>query len=195
MWSDRSWLVFLMLCPFPFIFPKGGWIWGSAVQCIRWCDHFSENCRSVEEEYNPIVPLCCFWVIYSWKGERNSSPFPLTPYFIKVFLGEINGHCSAKDDSLHKDDTELISEMLQNWLFDVCCETWIIKILLKPLEWLTPEYYLWWLIWLSHYNRSQIASDKIAFHSPLNFLAISFFCSLRVQSLPLYCDSCLNLLY
>lgn len=45
----------------------------------------------------------------------------------------------------------------------------------KALEWLTAEYYFWWLIWLSHYGRgsSQIASYKIAFHSPLNTPAIS----------------------
>ena len=28
----------------------------------------------------------------------------------------------------------------------------------KPLEWLTPEYYLWWLIWLSHYKGTWVPS-------------------------------------
>lgn len=41
------------------------------------------------------------------------------PYFPKVSVWEINDHSAAEDDSLHKDDIELISEMLQNWLFDV----------------------------------------------------------------------------
>lgn len=43
------------------------------------------------------------------------------PYFLKVSVWEINDHSAAEDDSLHKDDIELISEMLQNWLFDVYC--------------------------------------------------------------------------
>lgn len=46
---------------------------------------------------------------------------PRAPYFLKVSVWEINDHSAAKDDSLHKDDIELISEMLQNWLFDVYC--------------------------------------------------------------------------
>lgn len=48
-------------------------------------------------------------------------PSPRSPYFLKVSVWEINDHSAAKDDSLHKDDIELISEMLQNWLFDVYC--------------------------------------------------------------------------
>lgn len=46
-------------------------------------------------------------------------PSPHAPYFLKVSVWEINDHSAAEDDSLHKDDIELISEMLQNWLFDV----------------------------------------------------------------------------
>lgn len=48
-------------------------------------------------------------------------PSPRAPYFLKVSVWEINDHSAAEDDSLHKDDIELISEMLQNWLFDVYC--------------------------------------------------------------------------
>ncbi len=53
----------------------------------------------------------------------------------------------------------------------------------KALEWLTAEYYFWWLIWLSHYGRgsSQIASYKIAFHSLLNTPAISLSLSLSLS--------------
>ena len=43
----------------------------------------------------------------------------------------MNGCAGGGADSLHEDDIELISEMLQNGLFDVRHETWIIKILLK----------------------------------------------------------------
>lgn len=48
-------------------------------------------------------------------------PSPHAPYFLKVSVWEINDRSAAEDDSLHKDDIELISEMLQNWLFDVYC--------------------------------------------------------------------------
>lgn len=48
-------------------------------------------------------------------------PSPHAPYFLKVSVWEINDHSAAEDDSLHKDDIEFISEMLQNWLFDVYC--------------------------------------------------------------------------
>lgn len=52
---------------------------------------------------------------------------------LKVFVCKINGRSVREDDRQHKDDIELISEMLQNWLFDVYRQTWIIKILLKKL--------------------------------------------------------------
>lgn len=62
----------------------------------------------------------------------------------------------------------------------------------KALEWLTAEYYFWWLIWLSHYGRgsSQIASYKIAFHSLLSTpasslslsLSLSFFLNLTLHT-------------
>ena len=64
------------------------------------------------------LPLCLSLVLFAL-------------YFLKVSVWEINDRSARRDDSLHKDDIELISEMLQNWLFDVYSQTWIIKILLK----------------------------------------------------------------
>ncbi len=64
----------------------------------------------------------------SRETRKKCSLYPLSflpssraPYFLKVSVWEINDHSAAEDDSLHKDDIELISEMLQNWLFDVYC--------------------------------------------------------------------------
>lgn len=57
----------------------------------------------------------------------------MAAYLLKVFVCKINGRSPGEDDRQHKDDIELISEMLQNWLFDVYGQTWIIKILLKKL--------------------------------------------------------------
>lgn len=50
--------------------------------------------------------------------------FPLPPIcFLKVFVCEMNGGAGRRDDSLHNDDIELISEMLQNRVVDVYHET------------------------------------------------------------------------
>lgn len=53
------------------------------------------------------------------EGERrglrilvSSLPSPL--YLLKVFVCKINGQWREEDDRQHKDDIELISEMLQN---------------------------------------------------------------------------------
>lgn len=51
--------------------------------------------------------------------------------FLKVFVCEMNRSAGRRDDSLHNDDIELISEMLQNRVVDVYHETRIIKTLLK----------------------------------------------------------------
>lgn len=39
---------------------------------------------------------------------------PSTLYLLKVFVCKINGQSGKEDDRQHKDDIELISEMLQN---------------------------------------------------------------------------------
>lgn len=43
--------------------------------------------------------------------------------FLKVFVCEMNRGAGRRDDSLHNDDIELISEMLQNRVVDVYHET------------------------------------------------------------------------
>lgn len=53
------------------------------------------------------------------KGERRGlwilvSSLPSALYLLKVFVCKINGQSREEDDRQHKDDTELISEMLQN---------------------------------------------------------------------------------
>lgn len=98
----------------------------------------------------------------------TNPPSPCAPYFLKVSVWEINDPSAAKDDSLHKDDIELISEMLQNWLFDVYRQTWIIKILLKN-PWMADTRILFVMINLAQslqWESSWSVSDKIAFHSP-----------------------------
>lgn len=64
------------------------------------------------------------------------------------------------DDSLHKDDIELISEMLQNWLFDVYGETWIIKILLKT-PWMADTRILFVMINLTRPLQWESSLDRI----------------------------------
>lgn len=50
--------------------------------------------------------------------------FSLPPIcFLKVFVCEMNRSAGRRDDSLHNDDIELISEMLQNRVVDVYHET------------------------------------------------------------------------
>lgn len=53
---------------------------------------------------------------------RRSSPF-LAICLLKVFVCKMNCCTGKRDDSLHGDDIELISEMLQNGLVDVYHET------------------------------------------------------------------------
>lgn len=53
------------------------------------------------------------------KGERRGlwilvSSLPSSLYLLKVFVCKINGQSWEDDDRQHKDDIELISEMLQN---------------------------------------------------------------------------------
>lgn len=111
-------------------------------------------------------------------------PAPRAPYFLKVSVWEINDPSAAKDDSLHKDDIELISEMLRHWLFDVYRQTWIIKILLKN-PWMADTRILFVMINLAQslqWESSWSVSDKIAFYSPhwishCYFSSFSFPCS------------------
>ena len=116
-------------------------------------------------------------------GGQNSSHYPFSSlppnppphlflfalYFLKVSVWEINDRSASQDDSLHKDDIELISEMLQNWLFDVYGETWIIKILLKT-PWMADTRILFVMInltWPLQWESTWIVLDKMAFHSLL----------------------------
>lgn len=57
----------------------------------------------------------------------------------------MNRSAGRRDDSLHNDDIELISEMLQNRVVDVYQETWIIKILLKS-SWMADSGILFAMI-------------------------------------------------
>lgn len=57
----------------------------------------------------------------------------------------MNRGAGRRDDSLHNDDIELISEMLQNRVVDVYHETWIIKILLKS-SWMADSGILFGMI-------------------------------------------------
>lgn len=57
----------------------------------------------------------------------------------------MNRSAGRRDDSLHNDDIELISEMLQNRVVDVYHETWIIKILLKS-SWMADSGILFAMI-------------------------------------------------
>lgn len=111
-------------------------------------------------------------------------PTLCAPYFLKVSVWEINDPSAAKDDSLHKDDIELISEMLQNWLFDVYRQTWIIKILLKN-PWMADTRILFVMINLAQslqWESSWSVSDKIAFHSPRWISLLFFFSSRSVRN-------------
>lgn len=49
--------------------------------------------------------------------------FLLSICLLKVFVCEMNRGAGRRDDSLHNDDIELISEMLQNRVVDVYHET------------------------------------------------------------------------
>lgn len=49
--------------------------------------------------------------------------FFLSICLLKVFVCEMNRSAGRRDDSLHNDDIELISEMLQNRVVDVYHET------------------------------------------------------------------------
>lgn len=49
--------------------------------------------------------------------------FSLSICLLKVFVCEMNRSAGRRDDSLHNDDIELISEMLQNRVADVYHET------------------------------------------------------------------------
>lgn len=49
--------------------------------------------------------------------------FPLSICLLKVFVCEMDRGAGRRDDSLHNDDIELISEMLQNRVADVHRET------------------------------------------------------------------------
>lgn len=130
---------------------------------------------NTNEVFIPTFPL---------RREQQENLHPLSfpppshvPYFLKVSVWEINDHSAAEDDSLHKDDIELISEMLQSWLFDVYCQTWIIKILLKN-PWMADTRILFVMINLTQslqWESSWIVSDKIAFHSLLISSAIFLF--------------------
>lgn len=105
-------------------------------------------------------------------------PAPRAPYFLKVSVWEINDPSAAKDDSLHKDDIELISEMLRDWLFDVYRQTWIIKILLKN-PWMADTRILFVMINLAQslqWESSWSVSGKIAFHS-LRWISHRYFSS------------------
>lgn len=110
-------------------------------------------------------------------------PAPCAPYFLKVSVWEINDPSAAKDDSLHKDDIELISEMLRDWLFDVYRQTWIIKILLKN-PWMADTRILFVMINLAQslqWESSWSVSGKIAFHS-LRWISLRYLSSSSTSS-------------
>lgn len=59
----------------------------------------------------------CLW------GHCSCSSMFLAICLLKVFVCKMNCCTGRRDDSLHEDDIELISEMLQNGLVDVYHET------------------------------------------------------------------------
>ena len=143
-----------------------------------WDQHDTHSCLKLFQ----TVPLNAFhngqlcivkyslnWILQLWNKGLQFFLFPFLPaiYVLKVFVCKINGCPSEEDDSLHEDDIELISEMLQNERLDIYRETWIIKILLKG-SWMADSGILFVMINLTQSlwtEWSQIASDKIAFAS------------------------------
>lgn len=62
--------------------------------------------------------------MFCWWGDAVAAPLRfLAICLLKIFVFKMNCRAGRRDDSLHEDDIELISEMLQNGLVDVYHET------------------------------------------------------------------------
>ena len=112
----------------------------------------------------------------------SSPPSPLAPYFLKVSVWEINDHSGSRGwqptQRWYWIDFRNVAEVTV-WCIprDMNHKTSIKK----PLNGWHQKYYLWWLIWLSHYNGSQVGSSqtKLLFIPPrwISPAIFPFFCA------------------